>query len=71
MIIHNKDDIEFVTESFIQRIRYLFHNTPKGEALGLLLFEIKRVLVYNSTTLKLLDLFSLYFFIENVLTKCI
>ena len=31
-----------------------------------LLFEIKRVLVYNSTSFKLTDLFILYFFIQNV-----
>ena len=31
-----------------------------------LLFEIKRVLVYNSTIFKLTDLFILYFFIQNV-----
>ena len=30
-----------------------------------LLFEIKRVLVYNSTILKLTDLFILFFFIQN------
>ena len=30
------------------------------------LFEIKRVLVYNSTILKLTDWFILYFFIQNV-----
>ena len=63
MLIHNKDDIEFVTESFILRIRYLIHNTPKGEVFGLLLFEIKRVSVYNSTIIKLTDLSVPYFFI--------
>ena len=31
-----------------------------------ILFEIKRVSVYNSTILKLTDLFILYFFIQNV-----
>ena len=31
-----------------------------------LLFEIKRVFVYNSTIFKLTDLFLLYFFIQNV-----
>jgi len=30
------------------------------------LFEIKRVLVYNSTIFKLTDLFILYFSIQNV-----
>ena len=31
-----------------------------------ILFEIKRVLVYNSTSFKLTDLFILYSFIQNV-----
>ena len=31
-----------------------------------LLFEIKRVLVYNSTIYKLADLFILYYFVQNV-----
>ena len=31
-----------------------------------LLFEIKRVFVNNSTVFRLTDLFSLYFFIQNV-----
>ena len=31
-----------------------------------LFFEIKRVLVYNSTLFKLTDLFILYYFVQNV-----
>ena len=31
-----------------------------------LLFEIKRVFVYNSSVFRLTDLFILYFFIQNV-----
>ena len=33
-----------------------------------LLFEIKRILVYNSIIFKLKDMFILYFFIRNVYT---
>ena len=35
-------------------------------SIQLLLFEIKRVLIYSSTILKLTDLIILYFFIYNV-----
>ena len=35
-------------------------------SISFLLFEIKRVFVYNSTIFKLTDLFILYFFIQNV-----
>ena len=38
----------------------------RERSIRFLLFEIKRVFVYNSTIFKLTDLFTLYFFIQNV-----
>ena len=46
-----------------------YHSHPeltRVRSIWFLLFEIKRVLVYNLTILKPIDLFILYFFIQNV-----
>ena len=41
----------------------------RERSIRFLLFEIKRVFVYNSTVFKLTDLFVYYFFIQNVYAK--
>ena len=55
-------------------IQFVGNHTPRSEksaecrvrSIRFLLFEIKRVFVYNSTSFKLTDLFIFYFFIQNV-----
>ena len=48
---------------------YIISDDPeltRERSILFLSFEIKRVFVYNSTVFRLTDLFSLYFFIQNV-----
>ena len=50
---------------------YAFYIKPHPELtrerrIRFLLFEIKRVFVYNSTVFRLTDLFILYFFVQSV-----
>ena len=56
----------FMTFQLDLRFLYKYHpGLTRVSSIRFLLFEIKRVLVYNSTTFYLTDLFNLYFFIQN------
>ena len=50
-------------------IVYLHPGLTRVSSILFLLFEIKRVLVYNSTIIYFTDLFILYFFIQNAYTN--
>ena len=51
----------------IRKSEFVGHpELTRERRIRVLLFEIKRVFVYNSTVFRLTDLFILYFFVQNV-----